>query len=102
MNRTLLAALAVGALGAIGVAVLSPGEAEADRTIVLSTARSRITHGDFRLLADGGWRFHVCGVTEQTDGGTGLLERACVDCEPGAFAGGVATCRAEWRQANGL
>lgn len=77
-------------------------EAQADRTIVHSTSSSRITHGDFQRLDDGGWRFSVCGRTEQTDGGTAVVEVPCIVCEPGAFSDAPATCRAAWRAANGL
>lgn len=95
-------AIAVGiAAAAVITTVLIP-EANADRTIVLSTSAARVSHGDFHRLEDAGWRFTVCAATTQTDGGTARPDEPCVKCEPGAFSNAPAACLAAWKAANGL
>lgn len=100
--------VAGGLLGfVVGSMFFASSPADADRTVVLSTAAARITHGDWQRLEDGGFRFTVCGATDLTsgglDGGRALaVEEPCITCEPGGWNSAPTTCRNAWRAANGL
>lgn len=104
MDRTIGIAVAAGvALGVLGVVLLQPSPADADRTVVISTAQSRIDRGSFFRLPDAGFSFTMCGSSVQTDGGTApTLDAPCVDCEGTFNAATAVACRDAWRAANGL
>lgn len=91
-----------------GVWLALPSPADADSDIRRSSANAVVTHGDWRYNnpatgGDGGFEFTVCGSTINAfDGGVGLVENPCIECQPGAWSGAPAACLAAWKAANNL
>lgn len=102
MTGAIVAGLALGAV--VGAIVLSPEEANADRSLgTASAAGAKITRGRFHRLPDAGWFVEACGETTKVeDGGRISLDVPCVQCEPGAFRDAPAACLAAFKTANGL
>jgi hypothetical protein len=75
MKPTTKALLAAGALGAALSAVLIPLTANADKTVVYSTANAEVTQMNFTPLGGGAFTALVCGRTK--DGAGNFTQPTC-------------------------
>lgn len=106
MKKNIKRALVVGLVLATGVAL-------ADRVLgtILSTSAT-ITHGDWTILPDAGFKYTVCGYATLANGTklrtfpslsvSGEEIPACEVCTPGAWNSAPATCVAQWKTNRGL
>lgn len=97
MKTRILVALAVLSLAGAALAqtVCAGG------TVVVAT--TKLTHGSWRSLPDGGFSWSACGTGATSDGGVATLPHPCIDnCEAGPFNSAPAVCTAKWKAANGL